>query len=214
MFRLPENKIKTQESLMKKFIRFSMIFLFCLLGAGCRAKTSSSTTPSVIATENFIADIAQNVAGSRATVSALVPSGMDPHDFQPSPKDLAAVARSRMLIVNGAGLEGWLTQALNNIGGSRIVVTASQGLPGRTGGYGLGSPALSGTATPTSTDPHFWMDPVLVKTYVNNILNGFIQLDPAGEAVYRQNAAAYSTQLDALDQWIRAQVAILPPAKD
>jgi len=198
---------------VKKTVRFPIIFLFCILGSGCRAKTTNSTKLTVVATENFIADIAQNVAGNRTTISALVPSGMDPHDFQPSPKDLATVAQSRMLIVNGAGLEGWLTQALNNIGGSRIVVTASQGLPGRTGGYGLGSPALSGPATPTSTDPHFWMDPVLVKTYVNNILNGFIQLDPAGEVVFRQNAAVYSAQLDALDQRIRAQVAIIPPSQ-
>ncbi len=195
---------------MKKIIRFSMIFLFCLLGSGCGAKTASSTALSVVATENFIADIAQNVAGNRVTVSALVPSGMDPHDFQPSPKDLAVVASSQMLIVNGAGLEGWLAQGLKNVGGSRIVVTASQGLPGRTGGYGLGSPALTGTATPATTDPHFWMDPVLVKAYVDNIRDGFIRLDPAGRDVYTQNASAYSSQLDALDQWIRTQVALIP----
>jgi len=195
---------------MKIFIRFSLVFLFCLLVSGCGAKAATSNKLRVVATENFLADIAQNVAGNRATVSALVPSGIDPHDFQPSPKDLAAVAQSRMLIINGAGLEGWLTQALNNIGGSRIVVTASQGLPGRTGGYGLGSPALTATASPASTDPHFWMDPVLVKTYVNNIRDGFIQLDPAGESIYRQNTAAYSAQLDDLDHWIRTQVASIP----
>ncbi|MGD0339902.1 MAG: metal ABC transporter substrate-binding protein [Bacteroidota bacterium] len=210
MFHLPENKIETEESLIKIFIRYSLIFLFCLAGSGCGPKTASRATLSVVATENFITDIAQNVAGSRATVSALVPSGIDPHDFQPSPKDLAVVTQSRMLIVNGAGLEGWMTQALNNIGGSRIVVTASQGMPGRTGGYGLGSPALTGTATAASTDPHFWMDPILVKTYVNNIRDGFIQLDPAGESIYRRNATAYSAQLDDLDQWIRSQVALIP----
>jgi ABC-type Zn uptake system ZnuABC Zn-binding protein ZnuA len=194
-------------------MRHSAILIFALLCSGCGVKTPAPSGLSVTAAENFLADFAKNVAGNRATVSALVPSGIDPHDFQPSPKDLAAVAQSRMLIVNGAGLEGWLTQALNNIAGNRIIVTASQGLPGRTGGYGLGSPALTGTAGPESTDPHFWMDPVLVKTYVNNIRDGFTRLDPAGESVYRQNAAAYSAQLDDLDQWIRSQVALIPPAQ-
>jgi len=206
----PINENRQMRSVGRSAVRSILLLLAAAFWSGCNLAPSATSPVAVIAAENFLADMAQHIAGSRATVSALVPSGMDPHDFQPSPKDLAAVARSRMLIVNGAGLEGWLTQAMNNIGGSRIVVTASQGLPGRTGGYGLGSPALSGTATPASTDPHFWMDPVLVKTYVNNILNGFIQLDPAGEAVYRQNAAAYSAQLDALDQWIRAQVDLIP----
>jgi ABC-type Zn uptake system ZnuABC Zn-binding protein ZnuA len=193
-----------------------LLFLFGGLCAGCGLQNATPASRTVVATENFLADIAQNIAGNRAVVSALVPSGIDPHDFQPSPKDLAAVARSRMLIVNGAGLEGWLTQALNNLGGRRIVVTASQGLTGRTGGYGLGSPAvrgLSATALPANTDPHFWQDPVLVKTYVNNIRDGFIQLDPAGQAVYQQNAAAYIAQLDALDQSIRSRVALIPSAQ-
>ena len=201
---------------MKILIRYCLIFLIGFLVSGCGVRTPAPTALTAVATENFLADIARNIAGDRAAVSALVPSGIDPHDFQPSPKDLAAVAQSRMLIVNGAGLEGWLTQALNNIGGNRIVVAASQGLPGRTGGYGLGSPASTGlpaTASPANTDPHFWMDPVLVKTYVNNIRDGLIQLDPAGQDVYRQNANAYSAQLDGLDQWIRSQVALIPPGR-
>jgi ABC-type Zn uptake system ZnuABC Zn-binding protein ZnuA len=198
---------------LKAILRSIPFFFLAFLGSGCGASGVTPSPMTVTAAENFLADIARNIAGSRAAVSVLVPSGIDPHDFQPSPKDLAVVAQSRMLIVNGTGLEGWLTQGLNNIGGSRIVVTASQGLTGRTGGYGLGSPAaagLSATVSPAGADPHFWMDPVLVKTYVNNILNGFIQLDPAGQAVYRQNAIAYSAQLDGLDQWIRSQAALIP----
>jgi ABC-type Zn uptake system ZnuABC Zn-binding protein ZnuA len=201
---------------LKILARRPLIFLFCLLGSGCGVRTPAPTGLTAVATENFLADIARNIAGDRATVSALVPSGIDPHDFQPSPKDLAAIVQSRMLIVNGAGLEGWLTQALNNVGGSRILVTASQGLAGRTGGYGLGSPALpdlSATVSPGGTDPHFWMDPVMVKTYVNNIRDGFILLDPAGQDDYRRNANAYSSQLDGLDQWIRSQVALIPPGQ-
>jgi ABC-type Zn uptake system ZnuABC Zn-binding protein ZnuA len=201
---------------MKHLLRLSVVLLCGLWSSGCGATTVPSATPHVIAAENFLADIARNIAGDRASVSALVPFGIDPHDFQPSPQDLAAVSQSQMLIVNGAGLEGWLAQALKNVGGRRIVVTASFGLAGRTGGYGMGSPAanaLSATASPANTDPHFWMDPVLVKTYVNTIRDGFIQMDPAGQDVYRRNADAYSAQLTSLDQWIRTQVGSIPPAR-
>lgn len=201
---------------MKFLLRLGAVLWCGMWSSGCGATTVPSAAPQVIAAENFLADIARNIAGDRATVSALVPYGIDPHDFQPSPKDLAAVSQSRMLIVNGAGLEGWLAQALQNVGGARIVITASLGLPGRTSGYGSGAPPVTGvpaTLSPADTDPHFWLDPVLVKAYVDTIRDGFIQLDPTGQDVYRRNADAYSAQLTALDQWIRTQVESIPPAR-
>jgi ABC-type Zn uptake system ZnuABC Zn-binding protein ZnuA len=201
---------------LRKYVRSLLLLLLAVLASGCGGKTAAPSTQAVTAVENFLADIAQNIAGNRMTVHPLIPYGIDPHEFEPSPKDLAAVAQSRMLIVNGAGLEGWLSQALINVGGDRILVTATQGLTSRVSGYGADNPAITGTAatiSPTSIDPHFWLDPVLVKTYVKNIRDGFIQLDPSGQEDYQRNAAAYSAALDTLDQWIRTQVAMIPPER-
>ena len=57
----------------------------------------------VLAVETFLADIAQNVAGDRLTVEALIPIGIDPHTFEPTPTDIRRVAESQVLIANGAG---------------------------------------------------------------------------------------------------------------
>ena len=59
-------------------------------------------------------------------------------------------------------------------------------------------------------DPHFWFDPLRVKQTVNSIAAQLSTLDPAGQAVYRENAAAYNRELDALDAWISEQVGTLP----
>ena len=59
-------------------------------------------------------------------------------------------------------------------------------------------------------DPHFWFDPLRVKQAVNSIAAQLSTLDPAGQAVYRENAAAYNRELDALDAWISEQVGTLP----
>jgi ABC-type Zn uptake system ZnuABC Zn-binding protein ZnuA len=184
--------------LVKTKFHFGIVSLTLLawIGAGCSPTSPAAGPAKVIAVENFLADVAQNIAGTRFAVRALIPYGIEPHEFDPTPKEMAAVAESQLLIVNGGGLEGWLAQGLKNIGGSRIVVTASDGLKSRT----------------PETDPHFWFDPNLMKTYVQNMLAGFIQLDPAGEAEYRRNAAAYSADLDALDSWIRSEAGSLPAA--
>ena len=86
------------------------------------------------------------------------------------------------------------------------VVDASAGLTTRS--PQPGEPALASG----EQDPHFWLDPELVKTYVENIAAAFSKADPAGAATYEANAAAYEKQLDELDAWITAQVAQIPEA--
>jgi len=111
--------------------------------AGPAAETPMPATPAsteaappaaalrVVALESFIADIAQNVAGDRLTVKALIPPGVDPHAYQPTPMDVAAVADSDLLITNGAGLVATLEELLKNAGGKRTVVEAAAGLTSR-----------------------------------------------------------------------------------
>ncbi|OGO09764.1 MAG: hypothetical protein A3K46_02425 [Chloroflexi bacterium RBG_13_60_9] len=189
---------------MKKHAICLWLIFLASLSCGCRPAAASASGIQVMAVENFIADIAQNIAGDRLTIHALIPYGIEPHEFEPTPQDLVAVAESDLLIVNGGGLEGWLDAALRNIGGSRVVVSASSGLPSRPGSSGSASPEI---------DPHFWLNPLLVKTYVANILEGFIRIDPAGESTFRKNAQAYNAALEDLDRWIETQVALVPAGR-
>ncbi len=59
-------------------------------------------------------------------------------------------------------------------------------------------------------DPHFWFDPLRVKQAVNNIAARLSTIDPEGQVSYRENAAAYSSELDGLHAWIEERVATLP----
>jgi ABC-type Zn uptake system ZnuABC Zn-binding protein ZnuA len=163
---------------------------------------------NVLATETFLADLAQNVAGDRLKVAALLPVGTDPHSFEPTPQDVARLTASQVLIVNGAGLESYLSKLLDNAGGQRQVIVASAGLASRTPGPG----EILDTGH-SQGDPHFWLDPTMAVKYVENIRAGLSQADPAGAAVYARNAEAYTAQLKTLDTWIAAQVQQLPPER-
>jgi ABC-type Zn uptake system ZnuABC Zn-binding protein ZnuA len=167
----------------------------------------------VVAVETFLADLARQVAGTRIEVRSLVPSGVDPHGYEPTPQDVAAVADARMLIVNGAGLESFLGRLLANVRAGKPVVEASAGLPSRTAREGevIEGGALA-TGASTEPDPHFWLDPLSAIRYVENIRDGFTGIDPAGEAAYRANADAYTVKLRELDKWISAQVGRIAPA--
>jgi len=137
-----------------------------------------------------------------------MPVGLDPHAFEPAPSDVVKISQSQVLIVNGAGLEEWLQRLLDNAGGQRLVIVASQGLAMR-----VPPPGDPAAVEHPEGDPHFWLDPTKVVRYVENIRDGLSQADPAGAGGYAKNAQAYVAQLNDLDQWITAQVSQVPPAR-
>lgn len=191
---------------------FRSVHLCILLAASALVACATPTAPrgalNVLATETFLADIAQNVAGDRVKVNALLPIGVDPHAFEPTPSDLKKIADAQLLILNGAGFEEFLDKMLQNAGGARVTLEASAGLTSRQPQAGEPNEAEL-----KHGDPHFWFDPNHVVRYVENMRDGLSQADPAGASTYAANAAAYIAKLKELDQFIVAQVAVVPPER-
>lgn len=184
----------------------AFILLLTIAAAACTPARAPAKSPlNVLATESFLTDLAQNVAGDRLKVTTLVPIGVDPHGFEPTPGDIKKVADSSVLIVNGAGFEEFLAKLLENAGGKRQVIEASAGLSSRKPREG----EVVDADHPIG-DPHFWLDPNHAIKYVENIREGLSQADPDGAATYAANVTAYIAQLKELDQWIAEQVKRVP----
>ena len=204
----------------KKFGFVSWLIATVWMTSACAPAAAPTPAPAaaeavlrVLAVETFLADIAQNVAGDRLQVAALMPIGVDPHSFEPTPQDVARVADSDVLIVNGAGFEGFLGELLQNAGGQRQVIEAAAGLAPRTPqGQEVGEQHQDEAKDEYghAGDPHFWLDPKNVIQYVENIRAGLSQADPDAAPVYAANAQAYIAQLEELDKWITEQVQQVP----
>ena len=203
---MPEEKLKGVMAKIALMVLALAVLVACQ-PPGQAAQSDGAKTPlKVIAAESFLADIAQNVAGDRMKVEVLMPIGVDPHTFEPTPADVAKVADSDVLIVNGAGLEGFLDKLLQNAGGQHHRIEASAGLTARRLHEGeMAGPDHVG-------DPHFWLDPNNVIKYVENIRDGLSQVDPDGAATYQANADAYSAKLKDVDRWIADRVNAVPEA--
>jgi zinc transport system substrate-binding protein len=164
-----------------------VVLLVAALVAGGCAPGPPPAKPVVVATIHPLWEFSRRVAGDRAEVVGLVPAGVEPHDWEPAPRDVGQVQRSAVFVHTGTDLDAWATRLLADVSGPRaLVVNASEGLPRLT---------VAGAA-----DPHVWLDPALARAQVAAIRAGLERADPQGGAAYAERARAFSAELDALDQ--------------
>ncbi len=94
-----------------------------MLSQGVMAKTLN-----VVTSFSILGDITREVGGDRVNVTTLVGPDGDPHTFEPSPKDSAALSKADVVVVNGLGLEGWLDRLVKASGFKGQLVVASTGV--------------------------------------------------------------------------------------
>ncbi|MEN3032799.1 metal ABC transporter substrate-binding protein [Chromobacterium amazonense] len=166
----------------------------------------------VVASFSIIADMTREIGGDRVEVVSLVGPDQDAHVFQPSPADIKKVSAAKVLVVNGLGLEGWMTRLDKAANFRGVTVVASKGIKTRQ------APEEEHAESDHDhdhgdVDPHAWHDPARVQTYIRNISAGLIQADPAGKAEYQRRASEYAAKVQALDAWAKQQFASVPAAK-
>lgn len=162
----------------------------------------------MIATTSILGDVVSNVAGELVTLSVLLPPGTDPHSYEPTPQEMAAVAQADLVFANGLGLEIFLERMIQNAAGDIRVATVSSGIdllePVEESGQNNHSSQDEG-------DPHVWMDPNNVIVWAENILATLSELDPENALTYQANADNYQAALLELDAWVSQQVKNIPP---
>ena len=162
--------------------------------------------PVAVASFSILADLLREVAGERMDLRVIAGPNVDAHHFQTRPSHAEAVRSAQIVVRNGAGFDGWFNRLLSSTGFRGVTVTATEGIALRraapTPGHNHGS-----------QDPHAWQDVRLAIAYVRNIEAGLIRADAAGEAHYRARANAFVARLEALDGWVRAEIARVPEAR-
>ena len=196
-------------------------------GAVPRTQDQPGGKIAVVTTSNLLADWARAVGQDRVEVFPLLPANADPHAFQPGGRDVARVADADLILSIGLSLEaGWLDDLVANAAqeSSELVAVGDHVNPidfvelldqeESKGEHGQGDHRDEAEEEDghdhDALDPHFWFDPLRVKQAVSLIADQLSTLDSEGETFYRENAAAYNRELDALDGWIVEEVAKLP----
>jgi zinc transport system substrate-binding protein len=156
-----------------------------------------------------LTEFAQAVGGQVVRVQNITPTGVEPHDFEPSPQDLVSLYNSQALIYNSVGFEPWIDKVKDDLIDEGVVlVDASKSIKLLEASEDDHDNEEEEDGFENDEyDPHVWLDPNLAIIQVENIKNALIELDPANASYYEQNARNYQNQLKVLDAEFQAGLA-------
>jgi zinc transport system substrate-binding protein len=179
---------------MNKILKLAAPFLIVLIiSVGLvvyKTRTSDSNSGQKVVTTSFypLYFLTSEIAGDKVQLNNVTPAGAEPHDYEPSPRQIAEMENGQLLILNGVNLETWGDKVKDQI-------TTKNGLIIKTG-----------DDLATDKDPHVWLSPKLIKKQATKILEGLKEIDPANESYYVANAQKLNTKLDGLDNKFRDEL--------
>ncbi len=182
-----------------------------LIGAGCGGGSGDGDGGeklTVVATTTQVADFARDVGGEEVEVNQLLQPNSDPHDYEPRPSDVQAVAGADVVFASGDGLDEWIEEVVSDSGTDAEVVDLGVVAPVHLPGEGDEEEHHD-----SEYDPHWWHDPRNAIAAVREIERTLIAADPTRKADFERNANAYVEQLRALQAGIAACIETIPPAQ-
>lgn len=182
-----------------------VLLVYCCL---LLLEPSSRAAPTfkVASFSTVLTEVAEKVGGGHVAVAGLIKPGIDPHEYQPTPGDLAQASDAKVILISGKGLENYLDKLQQVTGGNVEVLVVGDDLPSRT----LKPEEQTGNADAPVVDPHWWNSVPNMSRATEVVADNFARLDPAHAADYQRNASAYRADLSALDKELRRKIAQLP----
>ncbi len=163
---------------------------------------------SIVVTYSILGSIVKELVGDKATVTVSIPNGLDPHEWEPSAKDIEAINKADLVVENGLNLEGGMQKTLQTAKDSGVkFFTASDYITVRHVGTGEGIPSGDPDQVVGAPDPHLWMDPIAMKSVVSGLASVLMQdlnLDVSSQAADLEN------QLDSLNTEVATTLAAIP----
>ena len=178
---------------MAKLKYIFLLFLVLTIFSGlfsCRSQTVS-TKKSIVVTYSILGSIVKELIGDKANVTVSIPNGLDPHEWEPSARDIETINKADLVIENGLGLEAGMEKTLQIAKDNGVrFFTATDYITVRHVGPGEGIPSGDPDQVLGAPDPHFWMDPlsmVSIITALTPVLSNELNLDVSSQASSLKN---------------------------
>jgi ABC-type Zn uptake system ZnuABC Zn-binding protein ZnuA len=186
--------------------------VFAACGNVSNVEVEERSGPVVVSTTAPLVDLVQKVAGQRAVVRALVPSGENGHTYQPRPSDARVLTQADLFIDNGLSLNVALQKfAVTNLPSTaQVIFVGERAIPEE---ELIGAPkGCHQGHCHGSANAHLMPDVRYAADYVEVITQALVSVDGPGAEVYRANARSLRSLLARLDSAIATATATIPEA--
>ena len=177
-----------------------------LVGSGCDPKGQPDAAIGdklrVVTTIGMITDIVKNVGGGRVAVTGMMGPGVDPHLYNPTPKDVQRLSSAHIIFYNGLHLEAKVADILAKMSGDTVTVAVTDDVDRS---LLLTPPEYEGLY-----DPHLWFDVKLWMQAVGKVRDALSEFDADNTVLYANNAERYLSKLTELHTYVKSQVERVP----
>lgn len=175
--------------------------------ASCQPRTTDDKK-TIVVTYSVLGSVVKELIGNQANVVVPMPNGLDPHEWEPSAKDIEVINKADLVIENGLGLEGGLGKTLDTARKRGVkFFTASDHITVRHVGPKEGIPTGDPDQAIGAPDPHLWTDPLTMKMIVSALVTSLSK--DLGLNVSNQ-ASILEKQLDDFNKEVENIVSVVP----
>lgn len=200
---------------MKRIIQLMFVALLAIIVlAACNGGDNSSKKDGskegslqVVTSFTILEDIVKEIGGDQVDVHNLVPTGTDPHDYEPLPEDIKKATDADVLFYNGLNLEGgkhgWFFKLIDSVNQEEDrVFELTDGVEPM---Y-----LTSDDGKEEEINPHAFLDPLVGIQMTENTRDALIEVDPEHKQLYEENAEKYLDQLKEIDKEYQEKIGEIP----
>ena len=202
---------------------FSALFILGLVTTQAVVAPSVPTEAAikVVAGNDVVADLVRAIAGQDVELFVLG-QGADPHHYEPTPSDAKKIESADLVIEFGLGLDRAMGKLHRSTGSKAKLLVVAEGLAKKGSDAAVTDHAdhadhaghdHNHDHASSAVDPHIWHDPAQVRILNERMCAALVAVRPASAESFRSRSLELDTQLVKLDEWIKAQVLLIPESK-
>lgn len=154
---------------MKKITLLLISAMMALSFCGCGKQHTNSDKLQVYTSFYAMYDFAQQIGGDKADIHIMCPPGQEPHDYEPTARDIAGLTEADVFIYNGMGMEHWVDAVSDTLSSTDVIIVETS------------ASAKHKTAT---NDPHIWLNPDNALAQLTAICDAFVKADNSNADYY------------------------------
>ena len=158
----------------------ALLPLACIACLWLISPTAPAADLKIVAAENFYGGVAQQIAGSGASVKSILTNpNQDPHEFTTNADTAKAVADADIVIYSGISYDPWMDKLLGTSGKpDREVINVADLIGAKDG-----------------DNPHIWYDPETMPALAARLVGVLSKLDPAQAGVYQKRLGDFNASM-------------------